>query len=95
MRDPHTIIRTAQLTEKGTMQREQYGQYLFEVAIDANKIEIKRAIEAIYDVEVGKVQTIVRRGKHKRFGRYEGKRPNWKRAIVTLKSGTIDLFEQV
>jgi large subunit ribosomal protein L23 len=95
MRDPHVIIRTAHLTEKGTVQREKYGQYLFEVATDANKIEIKRAIETIYDVKVGNVRTFVRRGKHKRFGRHEGKRPNWKRAIVTLKSGTIDLFDQV
>jgi large subunit ribosomal protein L23 len=69
-------------------------QVLFEVAIDANKIEVRRAIEQIWNVKVQDVRTQVVRGKHKRMGRYAGQRRDWKRAIVTLKPGsTIDFFE--
>ena len=95
MRDPRRIIERALLTEKGAVQRELANQYVFKVAIDANKIEIKRSIEEIYGVSVTKVTTAVRRGKNKKFGRYYGKRANWKRAVVTLEQGeTIeDLFE--
>ncbi len=96
MRNSRMIVNRALLTEKGAGQREDENQYLFEVAMDANKIEIKRAVEEIFDVTVVGVRTMIRRGKNKRQGRYEGKRPNWKRAIVTLaKDDTIDLVDQV
>lgn len=96
MRDSRTVINEALLSEKGAHLRETANQYIFDVAVDANKIEIKRAVEEIFGVEVEKVTTAIRRGKHKRMGRFAGMRRNWKRAVVTLKKGdTIDLFDQV
>lgn len=95
MRDPRSIIRRALLTEKSSRVRETQNKVFFEVAIDANKLEIKDAVEKIFDVDVVGVTTMVRRGKMKRFGRYLGRRSNWKRAVVTLKAGdSIDVLEQ-
>lgn len=96
MKDPRTIIRKVLITEKGTILRELRNQYFFEVATDANKIEIKRAVESIFNVKVHTVQTMQLRGKVKRQGRYVGKRNDWKKAIVTLKPDQkIELFEQI
>jgi len=96
MKDPRAIVRKAIITEKGTALREMRNQYYFEVARDANKIEIQRAIETIFNVKVGQVRTMQVRGKIKRQGRWQGKRPNWKKAIVTLKPDQkIELFEQI
>ena len=95
-REPRTIVRRAMISEKGTRIREKQNGYLFEVARDANKIEIKRAVEAIFSVKVDSVRTIRVHGKPKRMGRYAGHRPDWKKAVVTLKKGqSIELFEQV
>jgi large subunit ribosomal protein L23 len=97
IRDPRSIVRRARITEKGTRIREGQNGYLFDVARDANKIEIKQAIEAIFpSVKVASVRTLRVHGKPKRLGRYAGRRPDWKKAIVTLKKGSaIELFEQV
>ena len=96
MKDPRSIVRRALITEKGTTLREKQNQYHFEVARDANKIEIKRAIETIFSVKVGSVRTQQLRGKVKRQGRYAGRRSDWKKAIVTLKPDQkIELFEQI
>jgi len=96
MKDPRSIVRRALITEKGTTLRETRNQYHFEVARDANKIEIKQAIEAIFSVKVGSVRTQQLRGKVKRQGRYAGRRSDWKKAIVTLKPDQkIELFEQI
>ena len=96
MKDPRSIVRRALITEKGTVLRETRNQYHFEVACDANKIEIKHAIEAIFSVKVGSVRTQQLRGKVKRQGRYAGRRSDWKKAIVTLKPDQkIELFEQI
>ena len=96
MKDPRTVIRRALITEKGTVLRELRNQYFFEVARDATKIDIKRAIEAIFSVKVDNVRTQQLQGKVKRMGRYEGRRSDWKKAIVTLKPDQkIELFEQV
>jgi large subunit ribosomal protein L23 len=71
-------------------------QYFFEVAREANKIEIKRAVEAVFNVKVDSVQTMQVRGKDKRQGRYSGRRNDWKKAIVKLKPDQkIELFEQI
>jgi large subunit ribosomal protein L23 len=95
-REPRTIVRRALITEKGTRIRERENGYLFEVARDANKIEIKQAIEAIFPVKVQSVRTQRVHGKPKRMGGYAGHRPDWKKAVVTLQKGqTIELFEQV
>jgi len=96
VKDPRTIIRRALISEKGTVLREAANQYCFEVAPRANKIEIKRAVQKIFNVKVREVRTMVRPGKVKRMGRYAGPRPDWKRAVVTLEPGqTISLFEEV
>ncbi len=94
--DPRSIIRKVLITEKGTVMREVHQQYLFEVARAANKIEIKRAVEAVFNVKVDSVQTMQMRGKTKRQGRWVGRRNDWKKAIVTLKPDQkIELFEQI
>ena len=94
--DPRSIIRKVLITEKGTVLREVHQQYLFEVARGANKIEIKRAVEAVFNVKVDTVQTMQMRGKTKRQGRWVGRRNDWKKAIVTLKPDQkIELFEQI
>ena len=96
MRDPRTVVRRALITEKGTVLREVRNQYLFEVLRDANKIDIKRAIEAIFHVQVASVRTQQMLGKVRRQGRFVGKRSDWKKAIVTLKPDQkIELFEQI
>jgi large subunit ribosomal protein L23 len=95
-RDPRSIIRKVLITEKGTLLRELRNQYFFEVACDANKIEIGRAIESIFKVKVDSVRTMQLRGKVKRQGRWVGKRNDWKKAIVTLQPDQkIELFEQI
>lgn len=82
------------LTEKGTLLKERENKVLFRVAPGANKIEIKKAIEGTFKVKVANVATIKCKGKIKRMGRYEGKRPDWKKAIVTLKEGEkLDFIE--
>jgi len=96
MKDPRSVVRRALITEKGTRLRELRNQYHFEVARDANKIEIKRAIETIFSVKVGSVRTQQLRGKVRRQGRYSGRQSDWKKAIVTLKPDQkIELFEQI
>ena len=94
--DPRSVIRKVLITEKGTVMRETLRQYFFEVARDANKIEIKRAVEAVFHVKVDSVQTMQLQGKVKRQGRTAGRRNDWKKAIVTLKPDQkIELFEQI
>lgn len=109
MRAPQLIIKRPLLTEKSTALRETGGgdvQYeegdeyaqkvVFEVASDANKIEIRHAIQKLFNVTVTDVHTIVVRGKKKRLGRFLGRRPGKKKAIVTLKAGdSIEFFEGV
>jgi large subunit ribosomal protein L23 len=109
MREPQSIIRRPLLTEKSTRLREtgggqasfgeeeDYAQKItFEVATNANKIEIRSAVEKLFNVSVTDVHTINSRGKIKRVGRNIGRRPATKKAIVTLKAGeTIEFFEGV
>jgi large subunit ribosomal protein L23 len=96
MRDPRAIVRKALITEKGTGLRETQNQYYFEVARDANKLEIQKAIETIFHVKVSDVRTMQVRGKLKRQGKYAGRRSDWKKAIVTLGADQkIELFEQI
>ena len=90
---PEQIIKRPLLTEKGTAMGEEGNKVLFEVTMRANKIEIRKAVEKIYHVKVTTVHTQIVRGKMKRQGRSVGKRPNWKRAIVTLAEGDrIEIF---
>ena len=88
MKDPHNIIRSVQLTEKGTRLMEQNNQYFFRVNNSANKTEIAHAVEQLFKVSVARVNTARYRGKLKRERTMSyGRRANWKRAIVTLKQG--------
>ncbi|MBU1920385.1 50S ribosomal protein L23 [bacterium] len=82
-----SILRRPLLTEKIAAQQDTNNQYAFEVDRKANKVEIQRAIELKYDVTVIDIQTMNVRGKVKRLGRFEGKRADWKKAIVRLKTG--------
>ena len=110
MRSPELIIKRPLLTEKGTFLKDTGGQVeddiadpeqvapqlMLEVARDANKIEIKHAVEKLWNVNVLKVRTAVVRGKQKRVGRHLGRRSNWKRALVTIAPGQkIEFFEGV
>jgi len=109
MRTAQNIIKRPLLTEKSARLRETGGgaaapaegdeyaqQVVFEVAKDANKIEIRRAVQTLFNVTVTDVRTIVVRGKAKRIGRFSGRRPAWKKAYVTLKAGdNIEFFEGV
>jgi large subunit ribosomal protein L23 len=86
---PETIIkRPIALTEKAAQLKAQRNQVVFEVSLKANKLEIKDAVEKMFDVKVASVNTLVQRGKQKRMGRGLAKRRNWKKAIVTLREGS-------
>jgi large subunit ribosomal protein L23 len=91
---PEQIIRRPiVLTEKANLLREQHNQFVFEVARTANKVEIKQAVQKLFNVRVTDVNTMVLRGKDRRMGRGYAKTQNWKKAIVTLKEGdSIDFF---
>lgn len=109
MRPAQNIIKRPLLTEKSTVLRETGGsgqsfgededfatKVVFEVARDANKIEIRHAVQQLFNVTVTDVHTMVVRGKKKRVGRNFGRRPARKKAVVTLKTGdTIEFFEGV
>jgi large subunit ribosomal protein L23 len=93
-RDPHTILLRPVLSEKSVARSEEGRRVVFEVARDANKVEVARAVESVFDVKVAKVNTVRVKGKTKRLGRFAGRRPDRKRATVTLKAGeTLNLFE--
>ena len=83
MKAPQDIIIKPVITEK-SMDELQNGKYTFKVAKNANKIEIKKAVEALFGVEVAKVNTLNVNGKAKRVGRFEGRTSDWKKAVVTL-----------
>lgn len=93
-RTPYEILIQPLLTEKITAMREQANKVGFLVRRDANRIEIKQAVEAALKVKVERVHVLNMMGKTKRLGRFSGKRPDWKKAIVTLKEGEkLELYE--
>jgi len=92
----YDIIKRPLVTEKTTTQKEANNQVSFEVDPGANRVEIKRAIEKVFNVRVARVQTLQVKGKRKRRGLVVGKRKDWKKAVVTLMPGQrIDFFEGV
>jgi large subunit ribosomal protein L23 len=96
MTTAHEVLKRPLLTEKASTLLESHNQYAFEVATWANKVEIKRAVEELFRVKVIAVTTQVRAGKPARLGRFEGRKPSWKRAMVTLKVGDkIEVFEKI
>jgi large subunit ribosomal protein L23 len=93
MKDPYQIIQTILVTEKGTELADTLNQYTFKVARDANKIEVGKAVETLFDVKVGSVNVMNYTGKKKRIRQGQaGKRADWKKAIVTLTEGSIDIL---
>ena len=93
MKEPQRIILAPLVTEKSTLLLEKANQVLFRVRPDANKIEVKRAIETLFKVKVEKVRMNRYLGKIRRVGRNMGRLPQWKKAYVTLKEGDkIELF---
>jgi len=96
MKDLLRVIASPLITEKGTLVNEQGNQFVFRVRPEANKVEIRRAVERLFKVRVEKVRTINYLGKIRRVGRSAGRRPHWKKAYVTLAEGQrIDFFENV
>jgi large subunit ribosomal protein L23 len=95
MTPEQVIRRPIILTEKATLLREKNNQVIFEVARDANKVQIRDAVQRLFKVNVTGVNTMLMRGKDRRMGRGRGKMQNWKKAIVTLKEGdAIDFFSE-
>ena len=89
------VIRRPLITEKTTLQREVANTYAFEVAMGANKIEVRKAVEAQFKVKVAEVRLAQMHGKERRQGRFAGRRPDWKKAYVRLVDGekSIEFFE--
>ncbi len=93
-KNPFEILRRPLITEKSTTEKETSNKLVFEVALRANKIEIKQAVEQMFKVNVLDVRTMMMRGKKKRVGRFLTRRPDWKKAMVTIKPGQrVEFFE--
>ncbi len=94
MKDLRQVLKRPLITEKSTMAKEMANQLVFEVDSAANKVEIRQAVEKVFNVKVLKVHTISYEGKKKRMGRQMGRRKHWKKAYVTLAPGhTVEFFE--
>jgi large subunit ribosomal protein L23 len=88
------ILQRPHVTEKSTFQREDDNQIVMRVRPDANKVEIRQAVEKLLGVKVTAVNTMNYRGKTKRMGRITGRRSNWKKAVVTLEAGEeVEFFD--
>ncbi len=96
MRDPRQVIVRPLMTEKSMRLKEERNAVTFQVTPDATKVAIRQAVETIFNVRVTGVRTATVQGKLKRMGRFQGRRPSWKKAIVTLAPGhKIELGEGV
>ena len=94
MKSPYDVIRRPLITEKANLDKERNQAYHFEIPVTVDRQEVKEAVEKVFGVKVETVRTMIVRCKRKRMGRFAGQRPDWKKAIVTLKSGhKIDIFE--
>ncbi len=93
---PTQILIRPLITEKNNLLRDADNEYIFEVHLDANKKQVRDAVETLFAVKVADVRTLIQRGKNRRVGQYLGKRPNYKKAIVRLHGdATIDFFEGI
>jgi large subunit ribosomal protein L23 len=94
--EPYQIIKRPLITEKGMRLNEEGGTVVFRVDARANKLQIKHAVEVLFNVKVTKVNTLNVEGKKRRIRYREGKRPDWKKAYITLREGdSITFFEGV
>jgi large subunit ribosomal protein L23 len=91
----YSVIKGPCLTEKGDLLQESFGKAVIKVDRNANKIEIKEAVEQIFNVKVASIRTSRVRGKLKRVGRNMGRTPDWKKAYITLKEGTINFLDEL
>lgn len=93
MKEPYKVIQTVMITEKGTVLSVDQNKYTFKVAPDANKIDVRAAIQAIFNVKVSAVNIMNREGKLKRLrSAHFGRRTGYKKAIVTVSEGKIDIM---
>ena len=93
-RDPRQVLIRPLMTEKSMRQKEELNTVAFKVRPDANTVEIRTAVESVFNVKVTAVRTASYEGKLKRMGRFQGRRSDWKKAVVTLAAGhKIDLVE--
>jgi large subunit ribosomal protein L23 len=94
VKDPRHVLIRPLMTEKSMQQKEALNTVAFRVRPDANKVEIRAAVESVFNVKVTAVRTLSYEGKLKRMGRFQGRRADWKKAVVTLAAGhKIDLVE--
>ena len=91
----YSLIKGPCLTEKGDQLQESFGKAVIKVDRKANKLEIKEAVEHIFNVKVATVRTTKVRGKLKRVGKHMGRSPDWKKAYITLKEGRINFLEEL
>ncbi len=91
MKTVHDTLRQPVITEKTTILKDSTGVYCFKVDVRANKIEIAKAVEELFGVKVADVRTARVLGKHRRMGRFEGRKPDWKKAWVRLAPGEKDI----
>jgi large subunit ribosomal protein L23 len=92
----YQILKRPLITEKSTLEKEKHNKLFFEVDRSANKIEIRQVVEQMFKVNVLDVRTVNIKGKTKRVGRFMTKRPDWKKAVVTIKQGQrVEFFEGV
>ena len=83
----YQVLLAPHVSEKATLMADANGQHVFKVLPDANKAEIKQAVESLFEVKVARVRVVNTKGKAKRFGQREGKRSDWRKAYVTLAEG--------
>jgi large subunit ribosomal protein L23 len=97
MKDARQIILRPIVTEKTADEKERTNTVCFQVARGANRIEIRKAVETLFNVKVVEVRVLNMHGKQRRFGRFTGNRPDWRKAYVRLAAGekTIEFFDQV
>ncbi|BCO09969.1 50S ribosomal protein L23 [Desulfolithobacter dissulfuricans] len=92
----YDVIKSPCLTEKASLAQELHGKVVFKVHPEANKIEIKRAVEELFDVKVSSVRTARMRGKKKRVGiKSVGRTSDWKKAYITLSEGEINFLDEL
>lgn len=95
MNDLFSVIKGPCLTEKGDLLKESNDQVVIKVNPAATKIDIRNAVEKIFNVKVAKVRTAMVHGKQKRVGRFSGYTSNWKKAVITLKEGKINFLDDI
>jgi large subunit ribosomal protein L23 len=96
MKELHNVIKGPRLTEKATILQEMQGTVVFKVDPRANKIEIKKAVENLFDVKVASVKTVSMHGKYKRMGAKSlGRTSDWKKAYITLSEGEINFLDEL